>query len=256
MRDFFKQPLHYLPTSGLGLDCVKLLAALLMVVDHLTHIGVVAVDWKVFVGRGVYPLFAYAVACHLIAGRINLSRNTLRLMAFGVLSQPLTMLLFYNPENPQVQLNILFTIMLSLFVFHVLKIIGGIRAHILVVLMIFLAPLEIMIEYGTAGIVLPSVFALAMQGKKMGYVYSLAALLLLNSTVSEGLYTQMQWWLPNVLLGFFALLILVICVFLSWQWAHRASSQQRIMPRFFLYWFYPLHLLGLIVLGIWLEPSL
>ena len=98
---------------------IKVLAALLMVIDH---VGLVFFpDWLIFryLGRLSFPLFAWLLGQGEKHTR-DVYAYLLRIVTWGLISQPIYFLLFHNG-----QLNILFTLALGLIALRLPKLIGA-----------------------------------------------------------------------------------------------------------------------------------
>ena len=94
--------------TGAPLDALKLVAMTFMVLDHVNYVCLdEAEPWMFYLGRGAFPLFAFAMACHLYR-QMPLDRYLQRLVVFAFLSQPVFVLAF--DENV---LNIMFTLALG-----------------------------------------------------------------------------------------------------------------------------------------------
>src|SRR5262249_17823529 len=76
--------------SGAPLDAVKLVAAILMVVDHVNAMFLqgpeVSIWWEL--GRIVFPLFCFALACNMLRGT-RVPGYVGMLLLLGVVSQPI-----------------------------------------------------------------------------------------------------------------------------------------------------------------------
>lgn len=87
---------------------IKLLAALLMVVDHVGAVLLPEVTALRVVGRLSFPLFAWLLAQGEAHTR-DVQRYGLRLLVWGIVSQPIFWLTFQNTNG-----NILFTLLIGL----------------------------------------------------------------------------------------------------------------------------------------------
>jgi hypothetical protein len=195
---------------------IKVLAALLMVFDH---VGVVFFpDQYVFrgLGRLSFPLFCWL----LVQGEAHTSnvwKYGLRLLGFGLISQPIFMIALKGQT-----LNILFTLLIGLVCLRLVRltpqsslpiwIAGGLLAEV------------IRVDYGTYGIL---VIAFIQQFKP-----------------------EMQWWVSWII--FHLALLLLDLQYGSFQLpavlapliVQFVSGAQGSKARWF-YLFYPLHMLGI-----------
>ena len=91
--------------SGASLDIVKIIAAVLMVVDHVNALFLgheANILW--LVGRLAFPLFVFALACNLHRGT-KMPEYIAMLLALGAFSQP-----FYATAMGNEDANILFAL--------------------------------------------------------------------------------------------------------------------------------------------------
>jgi hypothetical protein len=198
---------------------IKLLAALLMVIDHVGVVFFPGVDVLRFIGRYSFPLFCWL----LVQGEAhtrNFWKYLLRLLVMAVLTQPLYNLVLLNGANDQ--WNILFTLAIGLVCLRVAR----------------LNPyLQIPCWIGGAAL------ARAIPVDYSFYGIGLIALIRYFEPTA-------RWWTAWLLLHFGLVLVEP-----SWGIAQApaivapvffimASSQQGKRARWF-YWFYPGHMVAL-----------
>ena len=153
------------PISGTGLDFVKIMAAILMVIDHIDLLWFDRQQILFFLlGRGAYPLFAYACACAFLrAGTDKAHLYAKRLIIWGLITIPISMVC-----RDVDAANILFTLAIGAGITPFL-----IHIHIYIRVMIFGAALFSMqcpniFEYGFLGALLPAAIYSMMIGQKDG----------------------------------------------------------------------------------------
>ena len=223
------------PYSGQTLDIIKLAAICLMTIDHLGKIIFYddnANFW--FFGRAAFPLFAFAFACNL-ARKPGTFKTTIRLLVFGMVATP-----FYaRAFHAWPYLNIMFTFAAALLLDRLLtgkpdKIIYAVT----VIALAWFIPSNQIIEYGTAGIVLPTLIKRVLQGQIQFILPSLLCLTALNTHLELG-------WMVSAL-GIIATVF--IPIFLLTQ-VRNWLDAPRFLPKHFFYFYYPIHIGLLIVLG-------
>lgn len=232
------------PLTGAPLDALKLWAMVLMVIDH-TNLIVFddTVPWMYYLGRGCYPLFAFAMAISLNRDR-PLDAYLKRLVAFALLSQPVFVLAFH--ENA---LNILFTLALGAVMARWYVEQGPWRPLALLGVALFSAFFDDAIDYDLVGIALPAVLLSAMRGQRHARLWMVLMLLALNLDVGELFYLEGGQIVPQELSWDH---LLIVAGTLGIPWVSHALCRRvpgdRFLPRYALYWFYPGHLL---VFALW-----
>lgn len=89
---------------------LKVLAILLMLVDHANRLLWGSQPWLFTLGRVAFPLFAFLIAYNLAIRGVPARRYALPLLLFGVISQGPAMLALSRDPFP---LNIFFTLLLG-----------------------------------------------------------------------------------------------------------------------------------------------
>lgn len=232
-----------------SLDALKLIAMILMVLDHVNEAGLgEAYPWMSYLGRGAYPLFAFAMASHLLR-RPNLSVYLQRMIVFALLSQP-----FYALAFHQRALNVLFTLALGAIAGAWVLEEPRWRRHAL-----FLSSLpsfffKDVTDFDLAGIALPGLLALALTGDRVARLWTVLALVLLNVDLSDFASLEQQrlvlseWsWAPLILVTF-----TLVVPWLSYWFCARLPGP-RFVPKYTFYIFYPAHLLLLALYRLYRE---
>jgi hypothetical protein len=253
--------------DGYALDFIKLCAAIFMVIDHIN--GICLHDSQIlmeFIGRGTFPLFCYAVAMAVFknntapfpregggpesvknwvpafAGTRN-GRYLLRLFIFALVSQP-----FYFFAWHDATVNVIFTLALGL-VFAILSF----RAKAWQMYTLYALALASMLwtlplEFGLAGVMLPSAILLVLRGQKGIWPFLILLLMFMNAGgILEGLrqHAGLLVWVSIVFNGLFS-------IFLPWgvlDMAGRLPQTGRFLSKYALYVFYPAHLVILKLLA-------
>lgn len=195
---------------------VKLLAALLMLIDHVGAVFFPDLTILRMIGRLSFPLFAWL----LVQGE-NHTRNikgyALRLLGLGIISQPIYMLTF-----EVIRLNILFTLLLGLIGLRLARSFPRWQLPIWIVSSILATIADL--EYGSYGI---AMIALIKYFKPDWLWWACWVGLHVVIKIALPEYGSLQF------LAVFAALIFEM-----------ANHQRGAKARWF-YWFYPLHLLAL-----------
>ena len=193
-------------------DLLKTIGIVTMIVDHIGLILFPQIQVFRVVGRVAFPIFAFAISDGY-KHTSNLKKYFFRLFVFATVSQ-IPFMLAVNPWK----LNVIFTLALSLAVVHFLKNKKYIAALVLVVLSIVIP-----MDFGLYGALAASLFYFF---KNKGYQIGAFVVLTIVHAAILG-------WAIQLLSIFGVLLILFF--------PDRMPKVQ--LPKYFFYWFYPVHLL-------------
>jgi hypothetical protein len=227
------------PLSGASLDLLKCIAMVFMVCDHVNEVAFAgAYAWMDLLGRGAFPLFAFAMGSHLVRD-IPLQKYLSRLVLFALLSQP-----FFQFAFQKNLLNILFTLLLGVCVAVWLldapiKRVYGVCFGVLCVAGLF----EAANDFDLRGIMLPLLFARTLRRDKGALACLIAMLFLLNLDTCDflGIEDDALQWEPfpwGQLLSAVCTLALPVLVYSLCRFV----SGARFLPRYALHIFYPGHL--------------
>ncbi|MDO5301570.1 MAG: TraX family protein [Tissierellia bacterium] len=249
---------HSLPSpwqrpGGLSSSALKLLAAGLMVVDHLAHGWVLKVPWgidvgqvghilsnegglfwgslMVLLGRAAFPIFCFFAVQGALLTR-SPKKMLLRLLIFALISEPAFDLLFFDGLTGAAwgHQNVLFTLLMGAWgIFSAEKISARVKdplATVLLQLAVFvsLAMLAQLarVDYGAHGIYAMYLFYMGRDSRRTTFILGLLAFLFeaqLYGTVYLGLLLIMLY-----------------------------NGRRGQLPKYFFYAFYPGHLLLLYLL--------
>ena len=225
--------------TGASLDTLKLLAIVLMVLDHINQVCLGETEpWMFYLGRGAFPLFAFVMACHLYR-QTPLDGYLQRLVVFALLSQLVFVLAF-----DEIELNVLFTLALAAVVAPWVVEQAPWRRHMLFGLTLSSVFIEDAIDFDLLGIVLPAAFLSAMRGQRFAKLWTWIILIFLNLEAGDIVSLERE----GIVLNDFSLdPILTVSGSIVLPWVSyalcRRLSGDRFLPRYTLYWFYPGHLL-------------
>ena len=227
--------------AGAPLDVVKLVAAGLMVIDHVNYVFLGHVANRMwYLGRPVFPLFVFVMACHLMRGT-DARGYVEKLIVLGVVSQP-----FYATLFNLDQANTVFTLAAGAVLVVVLR-----PLHPSVQHLVFLAATVAIFatslrwqhgwDYGLAGALLPAALYLVLDRRWSHTLWLVVLIFALNW------YPESGWKLrPDlvalVAAGGAALIALA---------ALALTGRPRFLPRYAFHIFYPGHLLVLLLIHRW-----
>jgi hypothetical protein len=231
--------------DGRALDFIKICAAVFMVIDHVNMSLLGSRYPEMFLtGRIAFPLFCYALAAGLMKAaavrppRYLWTRYIPRLLMIALITEPVAR---FSRDIGEIG-NVLFTLALGAAAMALCRQLRDWQAAALCALAIALMYFPPLFEFSTAGVMLPAMFARAMQGNRMGLA-CLAALL--ASINIPGFAALLEDGNPNT--AVFIGTITLVCIFPTLaliRFAAAALPQDgRYLPKYFLHVFYPAHLL-------------
>jgi hypothetical protein len=240
--------------DGRALDFIKICAALFMVIDHIDEMWLHRSTMLLgLIGRATFPLFCYAIAMALFKiqngslspeeKRKTVRQYLTRLLVLAVASQP-----FYFFSLGEMQANVIFTLALGVIfadLSYRLKIWQTCAVCALAIFsMLWILPLE----FGLAGVMVPSAILLVMRGEKGAWIMLVLLLMLINAGGLLSAFTHHApfiGWAHLAVIGF-------CCMLLPWAVLDAARFMRqtgRLLPKYALYVFYPGHLVILRLLA-------
>jgi hypothetical protein len=232
--------------DGRALDFIKICAALLMVIDHMNEIWFGAELFTMYLlGRAAFPLFCYAVAAAVMKkDRRGAGIYAARLLILGALVQP-----FYQPALGAATGNVIFTLAAGAAFAAFTSRARPWQIYTLYAAAALSMLLPLAVEFGLAGIMLPSAIVLALRGQKGVYPF---LILLLFSINAGGLLEVLQKgisrdaWMACLVIGLASALLpwLVLSI------ARDLKQSGRYLSKYSLHVFYPGHLVLLKALGL------
>lgn len=212
-------------------DALKIIACITMLVDHVGRLFFPSEDIWVIIGRIAFPLFAFLIAVGFIHTK-NVFSYMQRLFWFGFGSQIPHMLLMYHAELPY-KFNILFTLLFGVIALYIYT---KKTLWISTPLIIFIGIIMELggFEYGVYGLILilanffflkhKNIGATLLAGIHIGYTYIIHSL----SFFTRQLFGTLS--IPFLFLY--------------------NGERGNIIPRSFFYWFYPGHMIFLVIIKI------
>jgi hypothetical protein len=231
--------------DGHALDFIKICAALFMVIDHMNAIWFGAAFFPVYLlGRAAFPLFCYAVAVAVMKKDPGgAARYAAKLLVLGALVQP-----FYQLALGAETGNVVFTLAAGAAIAAFSSRARSWQIYALYVVAALSMLLPIAVEFGLAGIMLPSAIVLALRGQRS--VYPFLILLLFSINTGGMLETLRQGMGGNVWIAYLAVgLAGTLLPWLVLSIARDLKQSGRYLSKYSLHVFYPAHLLLLKALG-------
>lgn len=191
---------------------LPLIAAITMFIDHVGMILFPSVIWLRVIGRISFPLFAYGIAMGVIHTS-DFKQYVMRILLAAAISQPICMMamgrIFSNP---------LFTLAYGAVVLHLWRENKKTWSIGMMILCLFLP-----FEYGSYGVFTIFVFGI-LEDVSLNF-----GMILLQIYF----YVKTGSWIQ-----YFSLLALPL---IQKEWNYKVT-----LPKYMLYWFYPVHLLMLV----------
>lgn len=212
---------------------LKIIAVIVMIFDHLGYVLFNKFSFMNYIGRLAFPIFAFSITEGYIHTR-NLKKYFIRLLIFALISQ-IPYMLFINVFTNTFTLNILFTLVLGLFAITIYdksknKLLGILSVISCAVLAHFLC-----FDYGWFGIATIFIFYI-FKNKKLYMNLAFCVTTFINY-----FYSYITTFKKEYLF-----IILFCCLSLIPINLYNGNKGKNI--KYFLYIFYPLHLILLYLL--------
>jgi hypothetical protein len=222
---------------------MKIVAVVFMVIDHLDYFWFQrSFPLMMLVGRGTFPIFCYAVAVAAQkADPATLQRYVSRLLIFGLIAEPAS-ILTHNTSG----INVIFTLALGALFIGLLPRLKDWQICACYVLSLICMLLPQTIEFGFAGVMLPSAILLVMQGRAAYLPFLILLMFGINaSDLAGAMRTAPLADIAESQLTIGLGTIVFSCFALKLTESSRMPQDGRYLSRYFLYAFYPLHMLAL-----------
>lgn len=212
---------------------LKIIAVIAMIFDHLGYVLFDKFSFMNYIGRLAFPIFAFSITEGYIHTK-NLKKYFIRLLIFALISQ-MPYMIFIKTFTNSFTLNILFTLVLGLFAITVYdksknKLLGILSITVCATLAHFLH-----FDYGWFGIAIIFIFYIFKKQK----IYM--NLLFFLATFINYFYSYITTFRKEYLF-----IILFCCLSLIPINLYNGEKGKNI--KYFLYIFYPLHLILLYLL--------
>ncbi len=215
---------------------LKIIACITMFIDHAGYVVYGKFSWFNYIGRLAFPIFAYQITEGYQHTK-NLKKYILRLFVFALISQ-IPFSLFHSIISTDFALNVFFTLLLGLLSICVFEKFPKKWISVPIIAILCIIAEVTNMDYGYWGVLLIFVFYICKNNK---YWLTLSFLVLL-----------LIRYLPNIIMYnfYYAYILLFICTFLSIIPIVFYNQKQGRKMKYFLYIFYPAHLLVLYLLSI------
>lgn len=233
--------------DGRALDFIKICAAIFMVVDH---VGFIWFDHDFFlmmlIGRGTFPLFCYAVAIAILKANGSFpARYITRLLIFAIVAEPFYYFTFGTLEG-----NVIFTLAGGALMAAIADRVKLWQMYVLYIgaMMSMLMPFPI--EFGLAGIMLPSAIMLMLRGEKSVFPFLILLLFFINA---GNFVNDFREGVSPAVISVVFFMIGICCMVLPMMVLNFAKNFQqtgRYLSKHALYVFYPAHLFLLKIFGL------
>lgn len=227
---------------------LKIIAMITMLIDHIGFAAFHHVTYFNVIGRMAFPIFAFQISEGYTHTK-NLKKYVARLFLFALVSQP-SFQLFHSLASSEIALNIFFTLLTGLIAMIVYDKIINMKTSFLqghakiektfkqVIALFIVALFGVLAEvckfdYGFFGILIIFLFY-RFRNSKISMVISFVAVCVLKYTIRILHFGYHYYY---ILLCLFTILpIVFLCLY---------NGKQGRKIKYFLYFFYPVHLLVL-----------
>lgn len=217
--------------------CLKLIALFSMLCDHLGYLLFDKVSFMNIIGRLAFPIFAFLLTEGYIHTK-NLKRYLLRLFIFAIISQ-IPFMLYLSLFNSNFYLNIFFTLFLGLLAITLFDKIKNKPLGLLCTFFIIFWGEMIHCDYGWFGILIILLFYLLKNNKLLMNIS------IISITFIE--YTIKYLKQPSIIIFYLLIATTLSLIFINFYNGKKGKN-----IKYFLYTFYPLHLLILYLIKIFL----
>ena len=216
---------------------LKIIAIISMLFDHIGYVVFGRFSFMNYFGRLAFPIFAFGISEGYIHTK-DLKKYFLRLLVFAIISQ-IPYMLFMGLLTNTFTLNILFTLILGLFVITVYeKLKNKLLGFLLVILACIIAHFG-HFDYGWFGIATIFIFYI-FKDKKVLMNLSFIITILLNYSYTYITTSRIEY-----------LFIILFCI-LSLIPINLYNTKKGKDIKYLLYIFYPLHLLVLYFINLFI----
>ena len=225
-------------------NILKIIAMILMLLDHLWGTIIPGNQWMTLIGRMAFPIFAFLIVEGFFHTS-DLKKYMKRLFIFGLISEIPFNLIYTGSIIFPFHQNVMFTLLLGLLIINEidkLKNNKEIKKKIIPILKIFLFLLISIIgfvDYGVTGVLTIVVFYL-FRGFKLAWIGQLISLILLYIVFFEGQSVILnifnhEYFLPLQSIGVLSLIFI-------WLYNGEKGKNNKLI-KYLFYSFYPVHML-------------
>lgn len=230
----------------LNSNALKIIAMILMLLDHMWGTIIPGNQWMTLVGRMAFPIFAFLI----VEGYIHTSdykKYIKRLLIFGLLSEIPFNLIYTGSIIFPFHQNVLFTLVFGLIIINEIDKIKNNKEiklrvkSILKILLFLLITIIGFVDYGITGVLTIVVFYLFREFK-FAWLGQLISLILLYIVFFKGQSIiinifNYEYFLPIQGMG-------VLSLILIWLYNGKKGNNSKLL-KYIFYSFYPVHMLML-----------
>lgn len=208
---------------------LKIIACISMFIDHLGYSIFHKFSYFNYIGRLAFPIFAFQISEGFVHTK-NLKKYFLRLGVFAIISQ-IPFQLFLSTFSDEFSLNIFFTLLLGLLSIYIYDKISFKPLGLAIAFAISYIANLIKVDYGYFGVLLVFCFYLFKDNRALTLVSFFILLLLkyVPNMIKYNLYSVYT--------------LLLLCTFSAIIPIFLYNKKQGKKIKYFLYIFYPVHLL-------------
>lgn len=210
-----------------GRTTLQIIAALMMLCDHVAYVFVDSYGYEAIyetmrvIGRISFPIFCFLLVQGFLTTS-NIKKYILRILVFAILSEIPFDLAFFGSSFYQGAQNVMFTMLIGLLTLCGLKKYEtNMYFKVGILILGCLSAYWLHTDYSYMGVALIVIFYM-MRGNALSMIFWAALLFFVDGGMQ-----------------FYAVLALPFCT------QYSAEKEERRLPRYFFYAFYPVHLLVL-----------
>lgn len=215
---------------------IKSIACITMLLDHIKYSGPIFQNVLTeFFGRLSFPLFAF-LATESYRYTSDLKKYYKRLFIFGLISQ-IPFMLFRTLVGEWKMLNIMFTLLLGILTIHAYDKINKKCISIPLVILITVIGEVIRVDYGWLGVA--TIFIMYVLKNKKIFLTLVYGIII---------FTYYYWMVGTEYIFTTRIIFLMLFTLSSIFIINRYNGKKGKSMKFFFYWFYPVHMLGVYLL--------
>lgn len=212
---------------------IKIIACITMVLDHIKYVYEPSTNFvTLYMGRISFPLFAFLITEGYVHTS-NIKKYLKRLIIFGCISQ-IPFMIFRTYVGNWIKLNIMFTFILGLMAITIFDKIENKFISIPLVILTIIGGNLFQVDYGAYGVLLVFILYL-FKNKKVFLTISYIGVILLHYYFSGCLNIS---YIFNIIFTIFPIIIILLY-----------NGKQGRKVKYFFYWFYPIHLIIIDIIG-------
>lgn len=214
---------------------LKIIACITMLIDHSGYVIMGNFSFFNFIGRLAFPIFAFQIS-EGYAHTKNLKKYFLRLTIFALISQIPFMLFTSQVLSSMFNLNVLFTLLLGLLCITIYEKFSNKPLSIILIFLIAIIGEVLNVDYGAFGILTVFIFHM-FKDKKI--IMNLVFIYMIICKYTISIFTY----------GFnINYIYLALCTISPLIFINLYNKKQGKKSKYFLYFFYPVHLLVLFLI--------